>query len=498
MEILGKSILELQEAMDRGELNSKELVFFYLERIAKYDKSGIAVNSVAEINPDAIFIAEALDRERKLTGKRGPLHGIPVLIKDNINTGDKMRTTAGSVSLKDNIAKDDSPLVANLRKAGAVLLGKTNLSEFARYIATDTINGFSSYGGQVLNPYNINKDVSGSSSGSGVAASCEFATATIGTETEGSIVGPSIANGVVGLKPTVGVVSRAGIIPIAGQDTAGPMGRTVEDVAIVLSAIAGGDGVKDAATMCTDYLIEKDYTKFLVKNGLKGMRIGVNRGEYENLTEDKKKIFDIAIKDMETAGATIVENCNVPNVYGQFEFSSRPALVNEFRLQIDAYLAHYGNSKMRTMGDIIQYNNEHYEIALKYGQDIFIQAQTQTSGRLTDPEYIHEKIRILNKSQKDGIDRIVTEKNIDVLVCPGYSDLPPIAGYPVINVPAGFDKDDMPYGISFIGEAFQEGKILRAAYGYEQATHRRKAPDLDYKQIRSEIIEQSTFKIDED
>lgn len=495
MEILGKSILELQAAMERGELTSKELVFFYMDRIAKYDKSGIAVNSVAEINPDAIFIAEALDRERKLKGKRGPLHGIPILIKDNINSGDKMRTTAGSVSLKDNIAKEDSPLVANLRKAGAVLLGKANLSEFARYIATDTINGYSSLGGQVLNPYDINKDVSGSSSGSGVAASCEFASATIGTETEGSIVGPSIANGVVGLKPTVGVVSRAGIIPIAGQDTAGPMGKTVEDVAIVLSAIAGGDGVKDAATVCTEHLIETDYTKFLKKDGLKGMRIGINRAECGHLAKDKKELFDTAVKDLEKAGAVIVENCDVPNVYGQFEFSSRPALVNEFRLQIDAYLAHCGNSRMRTMGDIIRYNNEHYETALKYGQDIFIQAQTQTSGRLTDPEYINEKIRILNRSQKDGIDRILKEKEIDVLVCPGYSDLPPIAGYPVINVPAGFDSENMPYGISFVAGAFEEGKILRAAYGYEQATHRRKAPDLDRRQVKSELIEQTAFPL---
>ena len=471
------SVLELQRQMENGTLTARSLVLSYLHRIQALDQAGPRLNAVAELNPDAIATAEALDRERQVHGARSPLHGIPILLKDNISTGDKMHTTAGSVALADNLASADATLVARLRQAGAVILGKTNLSEFARYIAMEFPDGYSSRGGQVKNPYGEELPVSGSSSGSAVAVSAGLCAVAVGTETAGSISCPSMNNGICGLKPTVGLVSRAGIIPICGQNTAGPMGRTVEDCAVLLGAMVTGEDPADPATGCTDHLGHRDYTQFLIPDALRGLRIGVNRVrcEPELFPEDTEEIFERELERMRQAGAELVD-CDIPYTGLENGILSQATLLYEFQGAMDAYLARYATGQCRRLSDIVAYNRAHAQTALRYGQDLLEAAQYETSGRLLEQEYWEMKFEALERGGTEGIDRALRENRLDVLVCAGYSNLPPITGYPVMVVPMGVSKTGLPVGLSFYAGAFQEPVILRAAYGYEQLTHHRRMP----------------------
>lgn len=477
MEWMETGILELQRQMEAGQLSAKALVLAYLKRIRTYDSQ---INAVAELNPDAIAIAEALDRERALRGPRGPMHGIPVLLKDNISTADKMHTTAGSVALADNFARQDAPVVQALRRAGAVILGKTNLSEFARYIAMEFPDGYSSRGGQVKNPYGESLPVSGSSSGSAAAVSSGFCAVAVGTETAGSISCPAMHNSICGLKPTVGLASRSGIIPICSQDTAGPMGRTVTDCAILLGAMVTGEDADDAATGCTAHLVHRDYTQFLKPDGLRGLRIGVNRVrcEAELFPGDCEAIFERELERMRQAGAELVD-CNIPYTGLEHGILSQATLLYEFQAAMDAYLARYATGQCRRLADIIAYNRAHADTALRYGQDLLVAAQSQTSGRLLEAEYWDMKLEAIERGQAGGIDRALAAQRLDVIVCACYSNLPPITGYPVMVVPMGVSETGLPVGLSFYAGAFQEPKILQAAYGYEQLTHHRTPPDLD-------------------
>lgn len=480
MDIKGKNILQLQEMMKTEKLTSLELTMWYLDRINSYDQSGCMINSVTELNPDALLFAQAMDRERKEKGPRGPMHGIPVLLKDNISTGDKMHTTAGSVALADNFAKDDAAVVKKLRSEGAVILGKTNMSEFARYMAVEFSNGYSSRGGQVKNPYGEQFDVSGSSSGSAAAVSCDFCAVAVGTETAGSITCPAMNNGIVGIKPTVGLISRSGIIPICNQDTAGPLGRTVSDCAVLLGAMVTGEDPHDAATTATEAAAFRDYTQFLNPDGLRGMRIGVNRirCEAELFPEECEEIFERELKRMEEAGAVLVDS-DIEYTGLEDGIMGQATLHYEFKTAINDYLIRYGNSGCKSLKDIIEYNKAHSDIALRFGQDLLESAQNETGGRLLEKIYWQAKLSSIEKGGTEGIDKMLREKNLDVIVSACYSNLPPVTGYPVIAVPMGFSNEGMPVGLSFYAGAFQEAAIIKAAYGYEQITSHRKEPKLD-------------------
>ena len=479
MDVTKESISCQHEQMSRGNLSSKELTAAYLKRIQQYDQNGPKINAVAELNPDAIFTAEALDRERMLRGPRGPLHGIPVLLKDNISTGDKMHTTAGSEALADNFARKDAPLVKQLRKAGAVILGKANLSEFARYIAQEFPDGYSSRCGQVKNPYDASFPVSGSSSGSAAAAAGCFCSAAVGTETAGSITYPSIFGGICGLKPTVGLVSRSGIIPICGQDTAGPMARTVTDCAILLSAMTTGPDADDAATGCTEHLIQKDYTVFLKPEDFRGMRIGVNRVrcDKESFPEDSDDMFEKELLLMQQAGAELVD-CDIAFTGMDSGILGQATMLYEFKTALNFYLSRYAAGQCRSLADIIAYNQRHAKTALRYGQDLLLLAQEQTTGRLVESSYWSQKFRAIEEGQA-ALDTCLSQYELDVITSPCYSNLPAITGYPSITVPMGLSRSGVPAGISFYAGAFQEGKILTAAYGYEQVSKRRIPPAFD-------------------
>ncbi|MEH7253098.1 amidase family protein [Neobacillus niacini] len=469
------SITKMQEKMSSGELTSKELVTMYLHRISVFDKS---INSILEVNPDALQIAAALDAERKETGPRSELHGIPILIKDNIDTADKMHTSAGSLALKDSIALKDSYVAKKLRKAGAVIIGKTNMTEWANFMAFDMKNGYSSRGGQVLNPYGPGKyDVGGSSSGSGAAVAANLAAAAIGTETSGSILNPSCRNSLVGIKPTVGLISRRGIIPIAHtQDTAGPMARTVKDAAILLNALTGIDE-KDPITR-TNPLCEKDFTEHLHKDGLKGKRIGIaTEGFIEQLTEEKQKIFHDAVAILEAAGAEIIEQIEIPSAKEKWSYD---VLTYEFKPDLNAYLNKLHPSiPVRTLKDLIEFNQQDEEKMLKYGQAVLIQSE-KTSGSLTEEKYI----KVLEFDQYPathrGIDYALDKYDLDVILFPGDtgSIISAKAGYPTIAVPAGYTSEGEPVGISFAGTAYSEPQLIEAAYAFEQLTWFRKPPVL--------------------
>lgn len=475
-DVAEKTIDELQRDMEQGITSSEEITLSYLMRIAKLDQSGPKVNSVLEINPDAVFIARALDRERKMTGPRGPMHGIPVLLKDNISTCDKMHTSAGAAALADNFALADACVVEALREAGAVILGKTNLSEFARYMTMEIPNGFSARGGQTINPHGAEFDPLGSSTGSAVAAAMSFAAVTVGTETSGSIISPSHANGIVGLKPTIGVVSRSGIIPINSQDTAGPMGRTVQDVAILLGAMTGED-MDDPATLSTDGLVFRDYTKFLKADALKGVRVGICPPPADWCTEAQAAQFRKALTFLEQAGAELVEGCDLPEIRLSDSCLTDPVLQYEFKRYLDEYLAKYCSVPgMHTLNDIIRWNNDHAPAAIPYGQSILEECARNTSGRLTEPEYLIAKCRALREAGPEGIDRVMAEKNVDVIVSAAASDVPPTAGYPMLSVPAGNAADGRPVGLSFTAGAFSEPKLLAYGYAFEQASHLRVVP----------------------
>ncbi|MGE5672601.1 MAG: amidase [Mycobacterium leprae] len=473
------TIAEMSRAMAAGELTSEQLVKRYLERIAAYDKQGIKLNAVLEVNPDALFIARAMDQERKLSGPRGPMHGIPVLIKDNIDTADKMHTSAGSLALANSFAPKDSFVAEQLRKAGAVILGKANMTEFANFMTEGMPSGFSSRGGQVVNPYRPGElTPSGSSSGSGVSVAANLTAVAVGTETSGSILSPSNNNSVVGIKPTVGLISRTGIIPIAfSQDTAGPMARTVADAATLLGALAGIDPT-DPATLAASGRTHKDYTQFLDKDGLRGARIGVVRLFTARLNEEEKAIFEAAVAVVKELGAELVDPVEIPSVGNGYWQSN--VLTYEFKPAMNSYLAALGpQAPVHSMKEIIEFNNANPEATLKYGQTLLAAAEA-TSGHLTEPEYLLDRLKDLRLSREEGIDAVMAQHKLDALLFPASWGcwIAARAGYPSINVPAGYAKDNTPMGITFTARDWSEPTLIRLGYAFEQATHHRRPPKL--------------------
>jgi amidase len=474
--VVEKTIPELQQAMEKGDVQSVELVKLYLKRIAKYDQQGVNLNAVLEINPDALHIAESMDVERDRQGARGPLHGIPVLIKDNIDTGDKMHTSAGTLALAENYASEDSFVAKKLREAGAIILGKTNLTELANFMTENMPNGYSSRGGQVLNPYGPGKfDVGGSSAGTGAAIATSLATVGIGTETSGSILSPASQNSLVGIKPTVGLISRTGIIPIAhSQDTAGPMTKTVEDAAVLLGALTGLDD-QDPATYASASYIQSDYTKYLDQNGLEGARIGIARQFFKEIAEEEEAIMERAIQVMRDQGAEIIDPIDIPTFDADWDYN---VLIHEFKADLNAYLSKCDiKIPVHTLNELIEYNKEHEDLTLKYGQTLLDLAE-KTSGNLTEPEYINSRLKDLELSQEEGINKVINKLQLDTIVTPANlgAGIPAKAGYPSITVPGGYTKEGEPLGVTFTGLAYCEPNLIKIAYGYEQATKYRVPP----------------------
>ncbi len=473
------TIDDMQSKMETGELTSKQLVLMYLSRIADFDKSGPAINSVLEINPDAIHIAAALDAERKERGARGPLHGIPVLLKDNIDTHDKMHTSAGSLALEHSVAQEDSFVASQLRKAGAVLLGKTNMTEWANFMAENMPTGYSSRGGQVLNPYGPKKFiVGGSSAGSGAAIAANFAAVAVGTETSGSILNPSGQNSLVGIKPTVGLISRRGIIPIShSQDTAGPMARTVTDAVYLLQALSGVDN-RDPITRTNH--ISLNFHHALDKNGLIGAKLGVPRDPvyFEGLSEEKQRIFEDSLVKLKQLGAEIID-VEIPAAKIDWGYD---ILTYEFKPGLNAYLSQLHPSvKVRNLTQLIAFNKHHLERMLKYGQAVLLESEA-TSGTLTEKQYIQALEHDQYMATEQGIDYALKEFNVSALIFPHDhgSTIAAIAGYPSITVPAGYSTEGEPFGITFTGTAYSESTLIPLAYAFEQATMVRKPPVLPY------------------
>lgn len=471
-EIVEATVASTRQALENGEITSERLVLDYMKRIADIDQSGPAINSVLELNPDALFIASAMDRERRAGRVRSPMHGIPVLIKDNINTADKMRTSAGSLALADNYAPYDATIVRRMRDAGMIIMGKTNMTEFANFMAHHMRSGHSSRGGNVLNPYVRDGEVSGSSSGSAAAAAANLVTVTIGTETNGSIMSPAHRNCVAGIKPTVGLVSRRGIIPISvTQDTAGPICRTVADCAELLGIIAGEDP-EDPATWANGDDIKLDYTKYLDRDGLRGMRVGIDRAWADDLTDEQRDVAERAFSAIKEAGAVTVDGADLPHLR-----CSMSNMLYEFRACLNSYLSEMRpQTKCRTLADVIKFCTEHSKECLEYGMGRLLDAEYGTSGNMTDPKYVEDHLEAIRRSTVDGIDKVMDEHELDVIVCPGVTDSAAIAGYPSVLVPAGFTSDGMPYGVMFFGRKFSEPTLIKAAYAFEQAAGGRRPP----------------------
>ena len=485
------SIAQLQQWMETGRFTSRRLVDLYLERIEQVDRSGPALRSVIEINPEAQAIADRLDAERKTTGPRGPLHGIPVLIKDNIDTADRMMTTAGSLALEGSIASRDAFVVERLRAAGVVILGKTNLSEWANFRSTKSSSGWSGRGGQTRNPYVLDRNPCGSSSGTGAAIAANLAAIGVGTETDGSIVCPSSVNGLVGIKPTVGLVSRSGIIPISrSQDTAGPMARTVVDAALLLSAMVGVDE-RDAATKASAGK-SGDYSKGLDAGALKGARIGVARKRYFGYSPAADRVIDAAIAEMRTAGAVIVDPADIPTA-STLDDCELEILLYEFKADLNAYLAGLAPSvKVRSLADLIAFNEREKTREMPFfGQELLYRAEKK--GPLTTMAYRVALTTCRARARRLGIDTVMTRLGLDAIVAPtgspawttdvvngdhflGASSTPAaVAGYPSITVPAGAVQG-LPVGLAFIGRAWSEQKLIALAYAFEQATKHRQPP----------------------
>jgi amidase len=489
-ELLEATITDLQQKMQAKQYTSRQLTELYLKRIDTIDKNGPKLNSVIELNKDALNMADAMDKER-LKGKiRGPLHGIPVLIKDNINTGDNMHTTAGSLALADNFAKQDAFIVHKLREAGAVLLGKTNLSEWANFRSDHSTSAWSSRGGQTKCPYILDRNPSGSSAGSGSAAAANLCTVAIGTETDGSIVSPSSVNGLVGLKPTVGLWSRTGIIPISKtQDTAGPMTRTVKDAAILLGALAGIDA-QDNFTLNSNGKAEADYTKFLDVNGLQGKRLGIEKSAFEYSRPSVVALLKEAVELLKSKGATIVE----VELYKALKNVSKgefTVLLYEFKDGLNQYLAN-ANSKTKTLADVIAFNKQNKAKAMPFFQQETLEL-AQTKGDLKTPEYL-DALKQTSEGTRSVIDKILTDNKLDAIIGPtngpagcidlvngdydnGFSFSVPAAkaGYPHITVPMGL-AHGLPVGLSFFSTAYKEGDIIKLGYAYEQASKKRTTP----------------------
>ncbi|UII57816.1 amidase [Cytobacillus spongiae] len=478
--LIEATIDEMQEKMNGGEVTSKELVLMYMYRIAQFDCKGAQINSILEINPDALQIAAGLDAEREEQGPRGPLHGIPVLLKDNIDTKDKMHTSAGSFALAHSYAIEDSFVAQRLREAGAVILGKTNMTEWANFMAEGMPSGYSSRGGQVLNPYGPGIfDVGGSSSGSGAAIAANFAAVSVGTETSGSILSPASQNSLVGIKPTVGLISRKGIIPIAhSQDTAGPMARTVKDAALLLNVLVGKDE-NDPATLTNTKLCHTDFTTFLDIDGLKGARIGIAReGFFNFLTEEQLSVINAAIDELKSLGAEVIEHVEILSSKEKWSYD---VLTYEFKTGLNAYLKSLSTDiKVRSLAELIEFNKTHEEKMLKYGQVVLEEAEG-TSGTLTEEAYLTALAHDQFYSTEQGIDYVLNEYQIDALVTPNNfgAGIPAKAGYPSITVPAGYTEKGEPVGITFTSTAYKEPTLLKFAYSFEQGTKVRKPPVLE-------------------
>ncbi|GIN70224.1 amidase [Bacillus sp. J14TS2] len=471
--LIEATIEDMQEKLASGDITSVALVHMYLYRISHFD--GI-IRSVLEVNPDALQIAAALDTERTQKGPRSRLHGIPILLKDNIDTSDKMHTTAGSLALDGHVAIKDSYVAAKLRKAGAILLGKTNMTEWANFMGVGMPSGYSSRGGQTLNPYG-EFDVGGSSSGSGAAIAANFAAVAIGTETSGSILNPALKNSLVGIKPTVGLVSRRGIIPIAHtQDTPGPMARTVKDAAHVLTAIAGVDE-NDPATLSNSKK-SIDYAKLLTARSLKGYRIGIAGKPFsDRLNKHKINMTEKAIACLCALGAEIVEDILIPSADEKWGYE---VLNYEFKPDLNAYLrATSPLNEIRSLADVIAFNYRYPKAMLKYGQKLLLESE-DTSGTLLEKEYISalEKDQYLSREQ--GIDFTLKQHNLDAIFFGGDrgSEIAAKAGYPTVIVPVGYTPNGEPFGVSFTGTAFSEEILLKIAYAFEQATKSRETPML--------------------
>ena len=484
------TVAQLQVKMSSGEMSSEEITQKYLNRIELIDRKGPELRSVIEINPEALAIARQLDAERKSGKIRGPLHGIPVLIKDNIDTGDQMQTTAGSLALIGSPAPNDAFIVRKLRDAGAVLLGKTNLSEWANFRSTKSSSGWSGRGGQVRNPFCLDRSPCGSSSGTGAAVSANLCAIGIGTETDGSIVCPSGINGIVGIKPTVGLWGRHGIIPIShSQDTAGPMARTVTDAAVLLGLLAEPD-MEDAKTGLKKGEIFTDYSPFLDANGLKNARIGI-ASDFFGFHVEVDKLMAEAVKILKGQGAEVIENMKFEKQpeWGKLEWQ---VLISEFKYGLNAYLKTRTGLQVKSLTDLIEFNQKNAETELKwFAQEIFEEAE-KTSG-LDEPVYLDALAKVRGLAREKGIDFLMDKHRLDALIAPtngpawtidwvngdhfggGSSEPAAISGYPNITVPAGY-VHGLPVGISFFGCAWSEPTLIRLAYAYEQATKLRKAP----------------------
>ncbi len=482
---------DLQEAMRRGRFTSRSLTDAYLGRIDAIDKRGPAINAMIELNPDAQALADSMDRERKEGKVRGPLHGIPIVIKDNIDTADRMHTTAGSLALADSIAPADSFVARRLREAGAVILGKTNLSEWANYRSTHSTSGWSGRGGQTRNPYVLDRNPCGSSSGTGSGVSANLAALGVGTETDGSVVCPSSSNGLVGIKPTLGLISRSGIIPIShSQDTAGPMARTVADAAILLGALAGVDD-RDPVTASSRGHAHADYTKFLDANALRGARIGVAR-KYFGFSDHVDRLMKEAIDTLNKLGAVIVDPADVVTT-GKFDDSEGDVLSYEFKADLNKYLAGLAPSvRVRTLADLIKFNEENRDREMPFfGQELF--EKSQERGPLTDARYRKALAKDHRLSRAEGIDATLRKHKVEALIAPtgspvwptdlvngdhftgGYSSASAVAGYPHVTVPAGL-VFGLPVGLSFFAGAWSEPRLIAMAYAFEQATKARHKP----------------------
>jgi len=484
------TISQLQAGMSSGDFTAHSLAGKYLQRISEIDKRGPIINSVIEVNPDALAIAEAMDKERKAGRARGPLHGIPLLIKDNIDTADRMMTTAGSLALVGARPPRDAFIVGRLREAGAVIIGKTNLSEWANFRSSHSSSGWSGRGGQTRNPYSLDRNPCGSSSGSGAATAANLCAAAIGTETDGSIVCPSSANGLVGIKPTLGLVSRSGIIPIAhSQDTAGPMARNVTDAAILLAAISAFDA-RDPITQKSSHV---DYSGGLNRDGLRGARIGVVRKSF-GFNDGVDKLMDESIAAIKQLGAIVVDPANIPTA-GKFDDSELEVLLYEFKADLNKYLAELGPSApVHSLKEIIEFNERNRDREMPYfGQDLFTKAEGK--GPLTDKKYLAALAKNHRLTRTQGIDLVMNQHRLDALVAPtggpswttdwangdhftgGYSSASAVAGYPHITVPAGFVLS-LPVGISFFGRAHSDAQLIKYAFAFEQATKARRPPQF--------------------
>jgi amidase len=487
------TISDLQDGMKSGQFTAHSITEKYLARIAAIDKNGPAINSVIEVNPDALAIAKELDQERKAKGPRGPLHGIPVLIKDNIDTADLMMTTAGSLALIGAKPPKDATVAQKLRSAGAVILGKTNLSEWANIRSSHSSSGWSGRGGLTKNPYALDRNACGSSSGSGAAASANLCVFAIGTETDGSIVCPSNANGLAGIKPTVGLVSRAGIIPISHtQDGAGPMARTVRDAATALGALTGFDS-SDSATLASNGKAQTDYTQYLDPNGLKGARIGVAR-KYFGFSDAVDALMQNSLDALKSQGAILIDPADL-ETHGKFDDSEFEVFLYELKADLNSYLSRLGPSaQVKTLKDIIEFNDKNKDKEMPYfGQDIFIKSEAK--GPLTEKGYLDALEKNRRLARVEGIDALMDKFHLDAIIAPtggpawltdlltgdhfggGSSNAAAVAGYPNINVTAG-SIDGLPVGISFFGRAWSEPTLIKLAYAFEQTSKARKAPQF--------------------